>query len=143
MRLKDYIAQLKSNFGNFGRLEIILTQIEKDLFSDDDEFIGNLVGDHNKKFKDFMKPFFKKYEFGSAKVMKKLSKSQLDARCKELLGIAEDWVAKRTISQGTFRTKLQNHSHWLHDYDINHYRDSNLKLELPGQYDGNHEPIPD
>lgn len=44
---------------------------------------------------------------------------------------------------GIIRAKLAHYSNWLHDYDINHFRDSDLRLELPGQYDGNHEPIPD
>lgn len=62
-----------------------------------------------------------------------------------MIAKAEAYVRVKNMEHqtSTFKSKLSTFSSWLSEFDINSYRKKNLILEIPGQYEGNKQPLPE
>ena len=132
-RLKLWLDEVKLNFRDKQKLEIIKQRMIGDLFTDKDELVGKEQGEFNQKFSRDMAPYINKYfgkEFSKLHLM---DEPLIKTNCKEFLSKAEKYVMLKSFDkQGAYHSKLSEHSGWLSQYDINGFRKNNHRLELPG-----------
>ena len=144
-RLKVWIDCFEENLGKPERMVTIKDLMEKDVFNLHDELLGEKIGEFNKRFiKEMDRHIFAAFgnKFSNLPNMKK---DQIAKSLMELYTKADGFSKSSSIAQlsSSYKTKLSAFSGWLSEYDINDYRRHSMRIEVPGQYGGDREPIPD
>jgi hypothetical protein len=143
-RLKAWLDLMEENINDPERLKTIASKLMADMFSQSDELLGQGFGEFNKKFsaeiyKRIITLFGERFEnIGRMKPDTVLTGIQ------ELYNKAENICKGKSMGQASsYKTKLSAFSSWLSEYDINNYRRFDMRLEVPGQYRGDVEPVPE
>ena len=144
-RLKSWLDCIEENGARPERLSIIRERLMEDIFTINDKLVGEAIGDFNKKFiREIEKLAFKLFgpNFSNLETMKQ---KELSKAVQELFSKAEVFCRAKSISHTTssYKTKLSAFSAWISEYDINNYRRHDLRIEIPGQYSGDVEPVPE
>lgn len=144
-RLKEWLDLLEDNAKDSKKVKLIVDYLVKDMFSQNDPILENGFGEFNKKFAKEMERYVTT-TFGSGfSNISKMSATAIEKACSELFIKADGYCKGKSMSYNTssYKTKLSAFSGWLSEYDINNYRAIDQRLEVPGQYSGEIEPVPE
>lgn len=116
-----------------------------DLFTPEDKLVNKKQGDFNLMFAKDMGAYVRKYFGDNFNKLEEMDSQMIEKNCRSLNVKADGYVRVKNLDNvsSTYKTKLGNFSSWLSEFDINDYRKKNLILEIPGQYNGDREPMPD
>jgi DNA-dependent protein kinase catalytic subunit len=144
-RVKTWMDCIDENVAKKANLEVIRNRMIKDVFTIEDEILGDNIGEFNRKFIKDMEKYVKVLFGDDFAKLTSMNQKELLNNTKELFLRADGYCKGKSVAftTSTYKTKLSNFAGWLNDYDINNYRRQNLRIEIPGQYSGDSEPIPE
>jgi hypothetical protein len=142
-RLKTWLDAFEENASKPDRLTLLKKQLIADLFDPVDELIGDGIGEFNKKFAKEMEKHVTRLFGSNFKELEKMRPAEIIKASQELYVKADAFCKAKTVSlnSSSYKTKLSAFSGWLSEYDINNYRRHDLRIEVPGQYSGDREPV--
>jgi DNA-dependent protein kinase catalytic subunit len=144
-RLKEWIDLLQEHMMNPEMAKKAAKLIMKDIFSQSDPILDQGQGDFNKKFSKEMEKYVAANFGPGFSNLGKMTASEIEKASDALMLKADGFCKGRAISFNTssYKTKLSAFAGWLSEYDVNNYRSMDQRLEVPGQYSGETEPVPE
>lgn len=144
-RLKEWLDLLEENARDPRISRQITDLIVRDMFASSDALLENGFGDFNRYFAKNMEPYVASSFGPMFSNIGKMSTSAIQAACSELYVKASNFCIGKEMSRNmsTYKTKLSAFAGWLTEYDVNNYRAVDQRLEVPGQYSGETEPVPE
>lgn len=126
-------------------MQQLIAGLIQDVFCPSDELVGKKQGDFNLMFASDMSAYVRKYFGENFSKIEEMDAPSVQKACKSLFSKADAYVRVKNMEHqtSTFKQKLSAFSSWLSEFDINSYRKKNLILEIPGQYEGNKQPLPE
>jgi hypothetical protein len=144
-RLKEWLDLLEDNAKDPKKAKQIVDCIVKDMFSQTDPILEQGFGDFNKKFAKEMERYVSSTFGPGFSNIGKMNATAIEKACNELFIKADGYCKGKSMSHNasSYKTKLSAFAGWLSEYDINNYRSIDQRLEVPGQYSGETEPVPE
>ena len=144
-RIKEWLDLLEDHAKDSRMAKQIVDLMVKDMFSTSDTVLDQGFGDFNKKFAKEMERYIASLFGPMFSNIGKMSAAGIEKACGELFVKADGYCKGKSMchTASSYKTKLSAFCGWLSEYDVNNYRSMEQRLEIPGQYSGETQPIPE